>query len=146
MNFHIINMLLKYAKNYGHSKIHKSGVNDTEHKICALLYFHNSLSQDMVSSMLLLDKTTVAKALLALEKRELITREQNPNNRRKYILNITNLGKETISDIVSIYDEWLEKVESCLSINEKEQFHTLCNKLLDNAKQIEKDELKNELH
>ena len=43
-------------------------------------------------------------------------------------------GKETIADIVNIYDEWLENVESCLSEEEKEQFHTYCMRLLEKAK------------
>lgn len=134
MEYHVIGLLSKYAKEYGHAKIREAGVSDTEHRICAFLYFHSGVYQDMVANTLMLDKTTVAKALVSLEERGLIVRVQNPDNRRKNILNITEAGKETIADIVNIYDEWLENVESCLSEEEKEQFHTYCMRLLEKAK------------
>lgn len=136
MDFSTISLLTKYAKEYGHAQIREAGVSNTEHKICTFLYFHSSVYQDMVANTLMLDKTTVAKALVSLEERGFIIRIQNPDNRRKNILNITDAGKETIADIIGIYDEWLEKVESCLSDIEKEQLHDYCMRLLEKAKEI----------
>lgn len=136
MDFNTINLLSRYAKEYGHSEIREAGITDTEHKICTFIHFHSDVYQDMVANALMLDKTTVAKALVSLEERGLIQRIRNPDNRRKNILTITDTGKETIIDIVGIYDEWLEKVESCLSSQEKEQFHGYCLRLLEKAKEI----------
>lgn len=136
MDFNTISLLLKYAKGYGHAKIREAGVSDTEHKICAFLYFHSDAYQDMIANSLMMDKTTIAKAILSLEERGLIKRIQNPDNRRKNILNITHAGKEKISDVVDVYDEWLEDIESCLSDEEKEQFHDYCKRLLEKAKEI----------
>lgn len=136
MDFATIGLLSKYAKDYGHAKIREAGVSDTEHMICTFLYFHRDAYQDMVANSLMLDKTTVAKAMVSLEERGLIKRMQNPGNRRKNILNITDAGKETIADVVDIYDVWLEAVGSCLSVEEKEQFHALCLRLLHKAKEI----------
>lgn len=136
MDFNTISLLLKYAKGYGHAKIREAGVSDTEHKICAFLYFHSDAYQDMIANSLMMDKTTIAKAILSLEERGLIKRIQNPDNRRKNILNITHAGKEKISDVVDVYDEWLEDIESCLADEEKEQFHDYCKRLLEKAKEI----------
>ncbi len=136
MDFNTISLLLKYAKDYGHAKIREAGVSDTEHKICTFLYFHRDAYQDLIANSLMLDKTTVAKAILSLEERGLITRIQNPDNRRKNILNITDTGKETISDVVGVYDEWLKNIESCLSDEEKRQFHDCCIRLLEKAKEV----------
>lgn len=136
MDFNTISLLLKHAKGYGHAKIREAGVSDTEHKICTFLYFHSDAYQDMIANCLMLDKTTVAKAILSLEERGLLNRIQNPANRRKNILNITEEGKKTIADVVDIYDEWLAKIESCLSNAEKEQFHDYCKRLLEKAKEI----------
>ncbi len=136
MVFNTISLLSKYAKEYGHAKIREAGVSDTEHIICTFLYFHSDAYQDMIADSLMLDKTTVAKAILGLEERGLIKRIQNPDNRRKNILNITDAGKEKIADVVGIYDEWLQKIESCLTDAEKEQFHDCCLRLLEKAKEI----------
>ena len=63
MDFNTISLLLKYAKGYGHDKIREAGVSDTEHKICTFLYFHSDAYQNMIADSLMLDKTTVAKAI-----------------------------------------------------------------------------------
>ena len=87
-------------------------------------------------------KELLAKAILSLEERGLIKRIQNPDNRRKNILNITDAGKQTITDVVGVYDEWLGNIESCLSNEEKEQFHDYCVRLLEKAKEFVKNEEK----
>lgn len=142
MDFNTMSLLLKYAKGYGHAKIREAGVSDTEHRICTYLYFHSDAYQDMIANSLMLDKTTVAKAIMCLEERGFITRIQNPENRRKNILNITDAGKETITDVVDIYDKWLATIESCLSDVEKKQFHDYCIRLLEKAKEISENERK----
>ena len=92
MDFNTISLLLKHAKGYGHAKIREAGVSDTEHNICTFLYFHSDAYQDMIADSLMLDKTTVAKAIQSLEERGLIKRVQNPHIRRRNILNITDAG------------------------------------------------------
>ena len=87
-------------------------------------------------------KELLAKAILSLEERGLIKRIQNPDNRRKNILNITDAGKQTITDVVGVYDEWLGNIEYCLSNEEKEQFHDYCVRLLEKAKEFVKNEEK----
>ncbi len=139
MNYQTINRIAKYAKEYGHNKIRDAGFSDTEHKICTFLYFHSDVSQDMAVKALMLDKTTLAKALVALEERGLILRIQNPSNRRKNILNITETGKATIADIVNIYDEWFLSVAACLSADEQVQFDDYSTRLLQKAQEISEE-------
>lgn len=139
MNFDAISLLSKYAKEYGHTRIRQAGVTDTEHKICTFLYFHSDVYQDMIANTLMLDKTTVAKALMSLEARGLILRSQNPENRRKNVLSITDAGKETIADIVGIYDEWLARISACLSPEEQASFDEYCRRLLATAKIISEE-------
>lgn len=139
MKFNSIALLSKYAKEYGHTRIREAGVTDTEHKISTFLYFHSDVHQDMIASTLMLDKTTVAKAVASLEARGLIVRWQNPENRRKNMLSITDEGKETIADVVGIYDEWLSNISDCLSPQEQRQFDEYCTRLLAAAKRISQE-------
>ena len=63
MEFSKLNMLIKLGREFGHEQIRDAGFSDTEHAICTFLCFHDQVSQDMIANALLLDKTTVAKAL-----------------------------------------------------------------------------------
>ena len=134
MDFHAFDLLSHYAKEYGHAKIRDAGVSDTAHQICAFLYFHSGVSQDDVAGALHLDKTTVAKALSAMQTKGLILRAQNPSNRRKNTLTITDAGRAAIADVVYVYDEWLEKVSACLTETEQRQFDDYCARMLGAAK------------
>lgn len=143
MDFQSFNLILKYAKDYGHRRIRDAGVSDTEHKICTFLYFHSAVSQDAVASALMMDKTTVAKALLSLEKKDCVSRIRNPNNRRENVLSITEKGKNRIAEVLDVYDKWLENVMACLSETEQELFFSFYKRILNNAKLIS-EEKKNE--
>lgn len=141
MNFDSISLLSKYAREYGHARVREAGVTDTEHKICTFLFFHSDVCQDLIANTLMLDKTTVAKALVSLESRGLIVRVQNPENRRKNILSITQAGKAAIADVVGIYDEWLSKISACLSREEQRSFDQYCSRLLAEAKKISEENI-----
>ena len=136
MGFHSINRLWRYAKEYGHNRIRNAGVSDTEYQICAFVHFHHDMSQDAVASALCLDKTTVAKALLSLEGKGYIQREQNPENRRKNILSITDQGRTTIADVVDVYDLWTDAVYSCLTLEEQEAFEEYLVRMIEKARQL----------
>ncbi len=140
MQFENLYTLMKYARNYGHQQIKEAGVSDTEHLICTFLFGHPNSSQDDVSEALQIDKTTIAKALTNLEKKDYIQRTQNPKNRRKNIINITPLGKETIRDVINVYDSWLSKISDALSPEEWEQFKSYCQRLHNFAKSLYKED------
>lgn len=144
MSFRSLNRLLRYAKEYGHSRIRNAGVSDTEYQICAFLHFHHDMSQDAVASALCLDKTTVSKALLSLERKGYIRRVQNPENRRKNILSITDQGRTTIANVVDVYDLWTDAVYSCLSLEEQGAFEEYLERMLEKARQLSDGEMSNE--
>ncbi len=77
-----------------------------------------------------LEKATVARALSSLEKKGYVERSINSDNRRKYILTLTQSGKESIADVADIYDVWLRKISSCLTEQEQKQFDEYCKRLL----------------
>ena len=138
MNFSKLYALMKYAKVYGHNQIKKVGVSDTEYLICAFAFGHSNSSQDDIAEALKLDKTTVARALLTLEKKGYIERLPNPENRRKNIIYITELGKESISDVVNVYDTWFNQISKALKPQEWKQFEDYCERLLEVAEQVNK--------
>lgn len=134
MNFNHLNLLFKYAKEYGHEKIRVLGMSDTGHTICTFLFGHTDVSQDDVAQALRLDRTTVARALLTLENKGFVRRRPNPENRRKNLLSLTDAGRENIAAVVGLYDRWLAKISGCLSDSEQKQFDEFCTRLLAAAK------------
>ena len=131
-----LNMLIKLGRQFSHAKIRSLGLSDTEYDICIFLYFHDQVSQDAISSSLILDKTTIAKALCVMESKGLIDRRQNERNRRENIIKLTETGRISIANSVSIYDQWLKTVCACLTDNEQQQFAGYIERIVDNALKI----------
>lgn len=144
MEFSKLNMLIKLGREFGHEQIRDAGFSDTEHAICTFLCFHDQVSQDMIANALMLDKTTVAKALSAMEGKSLIIREQDGQNRRKNIIRVTETGRASVSASMHIYDSWFSGVCDCLSEDEKKQLGTSIDKMIACALQLrEKKNSKN---
>mgnify|MGYP003590692771 CR=1 FL=1 len=130
MQFSKLSMLIKLGREFGHEQIRDAGFSDTEHAICTFLCFHDQVSQDMIANALLLDKTTVAKALNAMESKMLVVREQDGQNRRKNRIRITETGKSSVSASMHIYDTWFTDVCACLSESELRQMDESIDKLI----------------
>ena len=133
MEYSKLNMLIKLGRDFGHEQIRDAGFSDTEHAICTFLCFHEQVSQDMIASALMLDKTTVAKALSAMEAKRLIVREQDGQNRRKNSIRVTQTGKESVSASMHIYDDWFSSVCDCLCEDERRQLGASIDRMIDCA-------------
>ena len=133
MNYEKLNMLIKLGREFGHEQIRDAGFSDTEHAICTFLCFHDQVSQDMIANALLQDKTTVAKALSALENEGLIAREQDEQNRRRNIIRITQTGWDSVSSSMHIYDAWFDEVCACLEEKDREQLDRAIGKMIERA-------------
>ena len=73
------------------------------------------ITQDNLAVHLHIDKGTVARALKKLEDNGFIYREINPQNRRKYLLFLTEKGRQIVPKIHQIEKEWEKSVCSDLS-------------------------------
>lgn len=133
MNYKQLNTLIKLGRDFGHEQIRDAGFTDTEHGICTFLCFHDRVSQDAIATALMMDKTTVAKALSGMEAKGLIAREQNPANRRENCIRITESGRASVSGSVDLYDTWLARACSCLSAEEQRQLDDYFDRIVQNA-------------
>lgn len=133
MDYAKLNMLIKLGREFGHEQIRDAGFSDTEHAICTFLCFHDHVSQDMIANALLQDKTTVAKALSALENEGLVAREQDEQNRRRNVIRITQTGRDSVSASMDIYDTWFRDISVGLSEQEREIFDRAIGKMIERA-------------
>ena len=82
MDFQTLNLLFRCHKAFSHEKIRMQEMSDTECMLCSYIYSHDAYSQDDVSVALKTDKTTVGKALMSLERKGCVLREQDAADRR----------------------------------------------------------------
>jgi len=136
MDYHKLHLLLRYGREYGHHRIRERGFTDTEHLICSYVYVHAGCAQDDVAQALRMDKTTVGKAIDALESKQFLSRVQSPEDRRKKHLTLTESGKNSIADILSVNDEWVQSILSVLAPEEQSLFIGYLNRVLKAAEDL----------
>ena len=79
------------------------------------------ITQDDLAVHLHIDKGTVARALKKLEDNGFIYREINPQNRRRYLLFLTEKGRQIVPQIYNIDKEWENSV--CSNLLDTEYSH-----------------------
>ena len=70
------------------------------------IYDNPNCSQEDVVNMFCQSKGNIAKTLRKLEDKGFIRREVNPENRRKYMLNTTEKGRNLVPEYRRISKEW----------------------------------------
>lgn len=90
------------------------------------LSHEEGISQDDLASHFHIDKGTVARALRKLEDNDYLYRKTDPNNRRRYIIYLTEKGKATVPQIIKINKEWESSIRSKIS---KTEYNHLFNAL-----------------
>lgn len=74
------------------------------------IYDNQGISQDDLAVMFGQSKASIAKSLKKLEDKGYITREVNPQNRRKYMLKTTSKASELVPKIRQISKDWEKEV------------------------------------
>lgn len=136
MDYQILNLLFRCNKEFSHEKIRRRELSDTECMICSYIYSHENCSQDDVSVALKTDKTTVGKALASLENKACVMRKQDGTDKRIKRLSLTDTGREKVTELIGIHDNWLRDIMTCLSAEEQKQFENYCERLLAAAEKL----------
>jgi len=81
---------------------------DLGHDVRYIMYIYDNpnCSQEDLVNMFGQSKGNIAKILRKLEDKGFIERQTNPENRRKYMLNTTDKGRELVPKFRKISKEW----------------------------------------
>lgn len=79
--------------------------------MCILTIFEkNDITQKELAEILYLTKSGITKALNKLQNDGFVIKMRSAKDNRKYVLNLTKKGEEIIPTLMSINDEWEEKI------------------------------------
>ncbi|MFW5784893.1 MAG: MarR family winged helix-turn-helix transcriptional regulator [Chitinispirillaceae bacterium] len=104
-----------------------------QHAFLLALADNEGITQDGLAKIFRVDKATVARGLSKLESQGYVVRVSDPRDRRSYLIEVTQKGKELCPEIRSILDTWENHLTCGLSGTEKEQFRKLLFRVARNA-------------
>ena len=136
MDYRTLDLLFRCGRRFNHEKIRRQELSETEYMICSYVFSHENCSQDEISAALKTDKTTVGKALAELEKENCVARTADTADRRIKRTALTDAGKKRVGELLSLHNDWLAEIMTCLTAEEKMQFESCCEKLLAAAEKL----------
>lgn len=135
----VISRCLSYVRE---GQFSKYGITRAQQSFCSRIYENPGISQNNLSHLLRMDKTTTSKAIKKLMDLEFVSREKSKTNHKEWNLYVTdkfsNIREGLDDDINRTIDEMLIDVDE----QELEIFDDVLNKIRDNIVQ-EWEETKN---
>ena len=96
----------KFALVFFKNRMAELGLNQSHHAVLITLYKGEGISQEKLSKKLNVDKATVTRSIKKLIEDGFIERRQDVNDKRSYLLYVTEKGEEIRPDITSMFEEW----------------------------------------
>lgn len=94
---------------------------------------HKAMSQVEICRELDMDKSTVAKMLMRMEKDGLIQKTVNPEDVRSVRVSLTDKAMELVGQAQKVMNQWVADATSDLTREEQEAFFVLLERVADKA-------------
>ena len=98
--------IYRHSRNNINRYIKSNGIRGTQNDLIMHLYDHPGLSQRQIARDLCVDPSLLARDLKALIEQGLVSREQNPSDRRVNIITLTEKGADIAQDRIKAINGW----------------------------------------
>jgi DNA-binding MarR family transcriptional regulator len=88
-----------------------SGLSATEFAVVSSLALWDDPTPTALANMLGMPPTTLSAVLARLERRKLVARARDPQDRRRHVLRLTAAGRRARDRAVQRFPEWIERVK-----------------------------------
>jgi len=112
-----------------HRHLSEVGLTVSQFGVLEALYHLGPLSQKEIGLKILRSGGNITMVIDNLEKRKLVIRKQNPEDRRIVIVNLTSKGRKLISQTFPRHAMLIEAEMNVLTDDEKQMLGEMCKKL-----------------
>ena len=102
-------------------------------RVMAILGRFPDLSAADLVEQTAMDKVAISRAVSSLLKNDYITRSEDLADRRRQVLNLSELGREVYERIVPLAQQYENDLMSSLTGDERQQLESIIQKLMDRA-------------
>ncbi|MBU8850315.1 MAG: MarR family transcriptional regulator [Desulfobacterales bacterium] len=96
------------------------------------LYRKDGQTQQELANIAVKDKAAITRLLNVLEKKNIVLRIPDRNDKRSKLVYLTNKAKDFKPDLIAVVEELLEEAEQGISLEEMAQCKTTLNKIFSN--------------
>lgn len=120
------------TKNRLQQKLKAFEITSEQWSILSMVYLKEGCNQKELGEKLLKDRAALTRILDILERKELLKRETSNNDRREYLVYITEKGRDLYSNVLPVVTNNSKEISSIFTGDEEKQLRYLLNKLIEN--------------
>jgi MarR family transcriptional regulator, temperature-dependent positive regulator of motility len=102
----LVSMIHRTRMIYLNDKMENMDITAGQFPFISVLSDEEGISQEELADHFHIDKGTVARALRKLEDNEYLFRKVDSLNRRRYLIYLTEKGREAVPTLINIEKEW----------------------------------------
>jgi DNA-binding MarR family transcriptional regulator len=140
----LISMIHRSYMFYINHSLNDLDINASQVPFVYYISKNEGISQDELSFKFNIDKGAVARAIKRMDDQNIILREIDTENRRKYKLSLTHKGELIAKKINKINDKWENKIYDNISILDNGELNELFKKIACEAILSNKDIINSE--
>lgn len=126
-------IMVRYSRIFAERKMKKYNLGFPEQMVLMHLVRYGQSNQEMIVKQQMIDKGTIAKTVNKLVEKGLVSKSQNPENKRENMLVMTVSGEKMIQSMHDVLFEWNEKLYEGITEEERELLKRLHVKMTNNA-------------
>lgn len=113
------------------------GLTMNQWRIIAIIAEHKEVTANEISTLTLMDKMTVSRAVKKLSSRNLIRRNLSVDDNRKTIIKLSKIGHSIHNDVLPLAQNYENQLYSILSDEERINLTDMMKRLQDQIESIE---------
>ncbi|WP_321422101.1 MarR family transcriptional regulator [uncultured Methanobacterium sp.] len=113
-------------------KLKNYGISSEQWSVLNMVYAKGGCNQKTLAELLLKDGGTITRILNILESKDLIYREKSINDKREFLINLTDKGLDLYNELLEVMLQNKKDINSIFSTKEQEQLIFLLEKLFSN--------------
>lgn len=125
-----INLLMQRLREYD--------ITPEQWSVLYQLHKEGPITQKEIAKLTAKDQPTTARIADLLIKKELIHKKMSPEDRRAFIVSLTNKGEAVAAKIVPIESQTMDDILSGINQNQVQQFKEMLQKINDNIDNLNK--------
>jgi DNA-binding MarR family transcriptional regulator len=139
-------MINKYHHKFLEQRLRELNIGRAEAPYIKMIYHESPIKMNQLISNVVFHKSHTTRAINQMVKDGLITKEKDSEDKRSYIISITDKGIQVAKSVKQILKDWDCLINSALSEEEQKTLEIMREKVFNKLKEHFEEEDTNETH
>lgn len=131
-----LSIIVRYSRTFCEHKLKEFDIGFPEQVILMYLSEYGSVNQEDIAKYFMIDKGAIAKTSSKLEDKGFVERRENPDDKREKKMVLSDKGRQMITYMRKILEEWNECYLKGLTAEDIQQYNRITGIMAKNVTEL----------